>query len=80
MKTALQKAMDQIGEEAVIKAIPAGAKLGRCDVHGAYLVMGEACCPICPDPNGMDATQVEHYINLREAVGIDGTNPQQKHL
>jgi hypothetical protein len=83
MKTELQKAIDQIGEEAVSKSIPKGASIGRCQLHGSYLMMADSqgSCPICPampDANGTDASDVEHYINVREIVGMDGANPQQR--
>lgn len=79
----LQKAIDQIGIDAVSKAIPAGSRIGMCDIHGAYMVHSnsELVCPVCPSTppaNGESATDIEHYIDIREAVGIDGTNPHQK--
>ena len=80
MKSELQKAIDQIGYDAVSKAIPLGAKIGMCTMHGAYMVHSEAemCCPICPatpPANGTTATAVEHYINVRS---FDGINPGQR--
>lgn len=78
----LQKAVNQIGYDAVSKAIPLGARLGNCDIHGVYMVNSEAeiCCPICPNTppaNGTTATQVEHFINVNPMQAV-GTNPQQK--
>lgn len=80
MKTELQKAVDQIGMDAVRKAIPVGTKIGICDIHGAYMVhsASEMCCPICPNTppaNGTTATEVSHYIDMQP---VQGTNPGQK--
>lgn len=80
MKNELQKAIDQIGQDAVSKAIPVGTRIGLCDLHGAYMVnmASEMICPICPPvpkANGTDATEVEHYIDMEP---VQGTNPQQK--
>ena len=80
MKNQLQKAIDQIGKDAVSKAIPVGSRIGICDLHGAYMVnqASEMVCPICPslpNANGTDATQVEHYIDM---TPVQGTNPQQR--
>jgi len=82
MKSELQKSIDQIGYDAVSKAIPLGAKIGMCTMHGAYMVHSEAemCCPICPatpPANGTTATAVEHFININPMQEL-GTNPQQK--
>ena len=78
-KSNIQRAIEQLGEETVRKSIThAGISLGFCDLHGHYAFTGDAKCPLCPDANGTTATDVEHYIDVREAVGIDGTNPQQK--
>ena len=78
-KTNLQKTIEQIGYNAVSKSIThAGMAIGFCDVHGHYAFTASNTCPLCPKPNGDTATDIEHYINLRESVGIDGTNPQQK--
>jgi hypothetical protein len=76
----LQKAIDQIGELAVRKAIPQGYGIGRCTLHGAYMVAPtqEPCCPICPatpPANGTTATDVEHYIDMQP---VKGANPQQQ--
>ena len=84
MKNELQKAIEQIGYEAVRKAIPVGAKMGNCDLHGMYMMAPDAtalCCPSCPnlpDPNGVTATDVEHYINIKDALDpSSGDNPGQ---
>jgi hypothetical protein len=80
MKNNIQKAIDQIGEYAVSKAIGA-AVLHRCEIHGMYACPTgqEPSCPLCPDPNGTDATQVEHYIDMKNFLDpTSGTNPQQK--
>lgn len=80
MKTGLQKAMEQIGEDAVRKSIPQGYGIGRCSIHGAYLIAPtvEPLCPVCPSvpaPNGLSATNIEHYIDMEP---VKGTNPQQQ--
>lgn len=72
-KNELQKAVDQIGIDAVVKAIPSGTRIGMCDMHGAYMVNSESelTCPICPAipaPNGVTATEVELYIDIRDAL------------
>lgn len=83
-KSGLQKAIDQIGEDAVRKSIPLGAKIGMCDLHGAYMVNigSEMVCPICPtvpEPNGTNATDIDHYIDVKEFVDpTSGINPGQK--
>lgn len=78
-KNGMQNVMDQIGYDAVAKSIThAGMSIGFCDVHGHYGFTTDKSCPACPSANGVTATDVEHYINVREVVGIDGTNPQQK--
>ena len=83
MKNGLQKAIEQIGEASVLKSIPTGARICRCDLHGHYMVMADITqpmCPLCPATppnNGTTATEVEHYIDIREAIGNDGINPQQ---
>lgn len=78
-KSMLQVAIDQLGIETVSKSIShAGMSIGFCDLHGHYGFTTNKSCPACPSANGVTATEVEHYINVREAVGIDGTNPQQK--
>jgi hypothetical protein len=78
-KNNLQKTIDQIGKDAVSKSLShAGISIGFCDVHGHYNFTSNNICPLCPKANGDTATEVEHYINVREAVGMDGTNPQQK--
>jgi hypothetical protein len=83
-KNGLQKAIDQIGKDAVIKAIPMGSRIGMCDLHGAYMVhsSSELCCPICPatpPANGETPTEVEHYIDLKNLLDpASGTNPGQK--
>lgn len=78
-KNGLQKVIDQVGELYVKKSIThAGMSIGFCDVHGHYAFTSASTCPLCPKANGDTTTEVEHYINLRESVGMDGTNPQQR--
>lgn len=79
----LQKAISQIGIDAVQKSlIPLGARIGRCDMHGSYLIMpgAEPSCPLCPPTppaNGETASDVELYIDMDPIHNL-GTNPQQK--
>lgn len=87
--TGLQKAIDQIGMDAVIKSLGSGVALGYCDVHGHYAVpMRESTgdnelpiegCTLCPPnlANGTSATEVELYIDLNPEQAL-GTNPHQK--
>jgi hypothetical protein len=75
-KTVLQSVIEQIGDSIINKSIPMGARIGRCQLHGAYLILGgnEPNCPICPSlpsANGTDATEVEHYIDINQSI-----NPQ----
>lgn len=73
-KNDIQKAIDQIGQEGVTRYLPRGMKLHNCEMHGLYLQHyknQEPCCPICAmspatTGNGTTATEVEHYINLKE--------------
>lgn len=76
----LQKIINQVGYEAVAKSIThAGMSIGFCDLHGHYNFTSSASCPTCPNPNGTDATEVEHYIDIKEAISpTAGTNPGQK--
>jgi len=83
--TALQQVINQIGEDTVRKSIPVGYKIGRCDLHGSYLISpySEELCPICPinrqPANGPTASDVSHYITINEELDpTTGTNPQQK--
>lgn len=79
-KTQLQKAIDQIGMEAVQKSIThAGISIGFCDLHGHYGFTTDKTCPLCPSANGQTATEVEHFINIKEAIDpTAGINPGQK--
>ena len=80
----LQKAVDQIGIVCIReKYEPKGFKVCNCEVHGYYLApAGEENpqCPRCqevvevPGGNGTTATEVEHYINVRDMV-VPPTNP-----
>lgn len=77
MKNNIQNAIDQVGMDAVSKSIGAVA-LHNCDVHGMYLA-NEDGCPLCPKANGTSATEVEHYIDIKELVDpTSGINPGQK--
>lgn len=80
--TSLQKAINQIGLEAVKKSlVPYGNVLiGFCDVHGSYAYKDDnhGLCPLCPrlDNQGDTAEKVEHYINVNPIQDLK--NPQQK--
>lgn len=78
---AIQKSIDQIGLEAMVRYLPKGMKLHPCDMHGHFLTHytnTEPLCPLCikhdPSAEGTTATQVEHWIDLR-----DGIDPTQDH-
>lgn len=79
--TGLQKAIDQIGIEAVRKSM-GDIAMGYCDIHGHYTYdqsAGKPDCKICPPnpANGTSATDVEIYIDIDPLQNL-GTNPQQK--
>lgn len=76
-KTGLQKAIDQLGLDAVQRYLPKGMKINNCDMHGSYLshyTQDQPICPLCithnPAAEGTTATEVEHYLDIR-----DGINP-----
>ena len=85
----LQKAIDQIGKEAVMKSLGPNVALGYCDVHGHYplplmeggpgVEVAHVGCTICPPnpANGTSATDMELIIDLDPLQNL-GTNPQQK--
>jgi hypothetical protein len=86
----LQKAIYQIGKEAVMKSLGPGVALGYCDIHGHYAMPqhtmdtpdGKAPpigCSICPPnpANGTSASDMELIIDLDPMKNL-GTNPQQK--
>ena len=83
MKTGLQQTIDQIGLGAVLKSIPSGYKLSNCEMHGRYMAAPntQASCPICPPTppaNGTDASTIEHYIDIKDAISpTSGDNPGQ---
>ena len=80
----LQKAIDQLGMEAVQKSLGPIA-IGRCSIHGAYAYnivkagMSAAPCPICPSipstPSGMGngdtASDVQLYIDVTNTLPIE---------
>ena len=82
--SALQKAVDQIGVMGINdRYAPRGMKVYFCEIHGAYLSpIGEQnpTCPLCQaattNGNGTTATQVEHFINVRDMVAPP-TNPHE---
>jgi hypothetical protein len=74
-KNAIQKSIDQIGMEAVTRYLPRGVKLYPCDIHGHFLAHCKNEMPICPlcvqhnhEAEGTTATEVEHFINVRDAI------------
>lgn len=76
-KNALQKAIDGIGEDCVRRYLPKGMKMCNCDMHGKYLAhytVDNPVCPICAihtgNGDGTTATQVEHYIDLRDNTNM----------
>jgi hypothetical protein len=74
-KNGLQKSIDQIGLEGVVKYLPKGMKLHPCDLHGHFLSHysdTNPTCPLCishsPVAEGVTATEVEHYIDIRDMI------------
>lgn len=70
----LQKAIDQIGMMGVQKYLPKGMKLHPCDLHGHFLSHysdSNPTCPLCikhdPQAEGTTATEMELFIDLRDA-------------
>lgn len=77
MKNYIQSTIEQVGLDAVVKSIGHG-HLGNCDLHGMYIVSGDSGCPLCPSMNGSTASEVEHYINVKQLVDpASGHNPGQ---
>ena len=79
--TGLQKSIDQIGLETVTRYLPKGMKLHNCEMHGMYASHYKETsplCPICPsinpEGNGTTASQVELFIDLKDAIGHNTTN------
>jgi hypothetical protein len=75
MKNGIQKSIDQLGQATVERYLPKGMKLYPCDIHGHFLEHysnKEPVCPLCishnPKAEGTPATQVEHFINIRDMV------------
>lgn len=72
LKNNIQKSIDQIGLEGVMRYLPKGMLLMNCDMHGKYLShysSKEHICPLCVQTGtgeGVTATEVEHLIDLRE--------------
>jgi hypothetical protein len=70
----IQKSINQIGMEGVVRYLPKGMKLHPCDLHGMFLSHYKAENPVCPlcvqtgTGEGTTATDVEHYINIRDMV------------
>lgn len=79
----LQKAIEQLGEITVQRYLPKGMAMHNCDIHGGFLSHykdSNPLCPLCITPetkaNGTDASDVELYINLRDALA-PATNPHE---
>lgn len=79
----IQKAIDQIGLDAVMGVVNPIGHLNFCDMHGHYATQGTQIntddgippieeCPLCighdPSAEGTTATDVELYINLKDAI------------
>ena len=75
-KSGLQKAIDQIGITPIAeKYYPKGMRVLQCQIHGAYMAHYTDPNPVCPtcmtitncsEGNGTTATEMEHYIDLRD--------------
>ena len=73
MKTELQKSIDQIGIDTVVRCLR-GANIHYCEMHGHYATAkdSEPTCPVCAltvgngTGNGTTATEVEHYIDIKD--------------
>lgn len=77
MKNNIQNAIDQLGIETVSKSLGHTA-LGNCDLHGMYAIVGEPTCPLCPNANGTTASEVEHFLDIKQAFDpTSGHNPGQ---
>lgn len=70
----IQKSINQIGMDGVIRYLPKGMRLHPCDIHGYYLAHYKntnPVCPLCSMPTqtgeGVTATQVEKEIDERMA-------------
>ncbi len=80
----INELVKSIGIGTVERYLPRGMKLGYCDMHGHYLkhYTSDGICPQCighdPKSDGTTASDMEHYIEIRQALGMDGINPQQK--
>lgn len=79
-KNNIQHAIDQLGIDVVSKSLhTSGIHLGNCDLHGQYAYKETPNCPLCPAPNGVTATEVEHFIDIKDAMDYtSGNNPGQK--
>lgn len=79
----IDEAIEQIGFDRVLKSMKVEG-IGYCDVHGSYgMVKDNNLCPLCPHDNnagnGTTASEVEHYLDVKELVDYTtGHNPGQK--
>lgn len=71
----IQKSIEQLGEDAVLRYVPKGMKLHPCDIHGKFLAHykdSNPLCPLCSAPsgngNGTTASDIELFIDLKDAV------------
>lgn len=84
-KHPMEDVIKSIGIDGAQKYLPKGMKLLYCDLHGHYLqhYKTDGLCPLCvahdAKAEGTTATEVEHYINIRDLIDpTNGTNPGQK--
>lgn len=94
LKNNLQKAIEQVGLEAIMKPYTPQFDLANCEMHGHYATpKGDTStlCPICSMAdtphsagNGVTATEVEHYLDIKDVVeaiheGV-GISPELLHV
>jgi len=72
-KNGIQKSIDQMGMEGVIRYLPKGMKLYDCPIHGKFVAHYKDANPLCPlciapsgDGNGTTASDVELFIDLQK--------------
>lgn len=74
-KNNLQKSIDQLSMDTVRRYLPKGMAIHPCDLHGHFLAHysnNNPTCPLCikhdPQAEGTTASEVELYIDLRDAM------------